>query len=120
MVGWIDVRIPLIFGEAGDAGAEDALLIAGDAAAAGGAVAWFDASAATGHAAGCACCMPRHAAGQALSRLLLARARGEVRFFRRVVAVVPEAAARQAVLDALTGDPIASGCFRLEGTSATV
>ncbi len=69
---------------------------------------------APGHAAGCACCVARGGAGVALGRLFERRAREEVAFFRRVLVVADEAG-RVAVVEALLGDPLASGRFRLEG-----
>ncbi|MCW3476830.1 hypothetical protein OL599_19875 [Rhodovastum sp. RN2-1] len=105
----MDARVPVVFGAVGDAGAGDALLIEGDAPApAGRTAARFAATAL--HVAGCLCCLPRSAAGAALGALFLARARGEVPFFRRVVAV---AADTDAVRAALADDPLAAGRFRL-------
>jgi hypothetical protein len=112
MSRFLDARIPLVFAEPAQAGPEDALLIEGGGAAEG-AIARFEVALTPYHPAGCVCCAPRNVAGQALSRLLLARARGEIPFFRRVVAVVGTDPGRQAVLAALEADPIASGCFRL-------
>jgi hypothetical protein len=112
MSRFIDARIPLIFAEAAQAHAEDAMLVEGDVPV-GAAVCRFEAGLAAGHPAGCACCTLRNGAAQALSRLFLARARGEIPFFRRVIAVVGTGAGRQAVLQALQTDPMASGCFRL-------
>ncbi|MDE2573876.1 MAG: hypothetical protein KGL55_01045, partial [Rhodospirillales bacterium] len=60
---------------------------------------------------GCACCLPRHGAAAALGALFLARARGEVPFFRRVLAVVRDAAAVRA---ALAGDVVTAARFRLD------
>jgi hypothetical protein len=107
-----DPRIPVMFGARGAAGAEDGLLLEGRGTDGPG-VAWFSLPKAA-HVLGCACCPPRNAAGQALGRLFLARARGESVFFRRVVAVVTSEAGRAAVLAALEGDPLASAAFRGE------
>lgn len=107
---FVDARIPLVFGAAEDATADDALLLEGDGAAAPGRE-WFTPA---DHPAGCACCGPRNAAGLALGRLLLARGRGTGPFFRRVVAVAETDAGRAAVSEALAGDPLASVCFRFE------
>ena len=103
-------KLALRFGMASEAGPEDALLLEGRGADAPG-QAWFTVPA-TGHAIGCACCLPRNEAGRALGRLLLARARGEGPFFRNVVAVVRTEAGRAAVEDALRRDPIAVAWFK--------
>jgi hypothetical protein len=109
----IDARIQVIFGSAAEAGQRDALLLEGDAEAPPGAISFTPAQA-SGHTLGCACCAPRNPAGQALGRLMLARARGETPFFTRVVAVLSTQEGRDAVLHALSADPLASGCFRLD------
>ncbi len=108
----LDARLPLVFGREDDAGEGDALLLEGVGPAAVDRD-WFTAAPATGHAENCACCVPRNAAGLALSRLLLARARSHGPRFGRVVAAVHSAAGRQAVLRALAEDPLAASCFRL-------
>jgi hypothetical protein len=107
---FVDLRIPLVFGAAEAASADDALLLEGDGTAASGRD-WFTLS---NHPVGCACCGPRNAAGVALGRLLLARGRGTGLFFRRVVAVTQTDAGRQAIQEALATDPLASTCFRLK------
>jgi hypothetical protein len=107
-----DARLPVVFGEVAAAGPDDGLLIEGDAPAPPGrAVARFAAGPRPWHAMGCACCVPRAAAAAALGRLYLARARGEVAFFHRVVAVVSDPAAVRA---ALAEDTLAAGRFRVE------
>ncbi|MBN8890536.1 MAG: hypothetical protein BGP12_06300 [Rhodospirillales bacterium 70-18] len=111
MTLFVDARVPVVFGPAELAGPEDALLLeAGQAAPAGAgpAVAWLAARAAS-HAVGCACCVPRGAVATALGGLFLARARGEVGFFRRVVAAVSDPAA---VRSALAEDRLLAGRFR--------
>jgi hypothetical protein len=106
-----DARVPVVFASLDAAGEEDGLLIEGDAAApAGRAVARFSANARPFHPPNCACCRPRAAAAAALGRLFQARARGEVAFFRRVVAVVADEAT---VREALTGDTLTAAWFRL-------
>jgi len=106
-----DARIPVVFADLAAAGPDDGLLIEGDAPAPPGhAVARFASGPRPWHARGCACCVPRAAAATALGRLFLARARGEVAFFRRVVAVVKDPAAVRA---ALAEDTLAAGRFRL-------
>ncbi len=102
-----DLRIPVVFGDLADAGPQDAVLAEGDLP---GAAAHFVPG--SGHAPGCACCVARGEAGRALAWLLHARARGEVPFFTRVVAVVTTDAARADIRSALASDPIASTCFK--------
>jgi hypothetical protein len=109
----LDARLPVAFGQEPDAGPTDALLLEGEGEPTPGRD-WFTASSATGHPAGCACCLPRNAAGQALSRLLLARARTHGPRFARVIAVTQTQAGRMAVLEALQTDPLASSCFVLK------
>jgi hypothetical protein len=107
-----DARVPVVFADLAAAGPDDGLLIEGDAPAPlGRAVARFASGPRPWHAPGCFCCAPRAAAAAALGRLYLARARGEVPFFRRVVAVVKDPAAVRA---ALAEDTLAGGRFRLD------
>ncbi len=108
----LDARIPLVFGLASDAGPADALLLEGEGDAAAMRD-WFVSGGESGHPVNCACCVPRNEAGQALSRLLLARARTHGPRFGRVIAVVHTPAGRAAVLAALDSDPLASSCFAL-------
>lgn len=102
MAAW-DARVPVLIGSEADAGADDAVLAEGGAA-------W---GALGGHAVDCACCAPRGAAASDLAALFLARARGEVPFFRRVVAVPVGEAGAIAIRAALRDDPFVSGRFRL-------
>jgi hypothetical protein len=108
-----DDRVAVHFGPPAP---DEAVLVEGDASAARGQpIAWFRLSPAlAGHAPGCACCVPRHPAAQALSRLFLARARGEVAWFRSV-AVLATLAGEAAVRAALADDQVSSGRFRLTG-----
>jgi hypothetical protein len=101
----IDARIPVAVGPAAMARADDAVLAEADLPRSG-------MTGAPGHPAGCACCLSRGAMAQALHRLFLARARGEVPFFRRVVVAAPDGAA---LAEALTGDAFVSGRYRAEG-----
>ncbi|MGI3778768.1 MAG: hypothetical protein ACRYGC_15875 [Janthinobacterium lividum] len=105
-----DGRIPVVIG--GAAGEGDAVLVEGDGALPAGAAARFT-LAAGGHAIGCACCVPRSDAGRALGRLFLARARGEVAAFARVVVVAASEEGRAAVEAAVGGDVVASARFRM-------
>lgn len=105
---FIDARVPVIFGQISDAGPDDALLIDGDMDAPEGRVV-VRLGTEPSHNAGCVCCVPRSAAGSALAGLFLARGRGTVTFFRRVVAVTAD---RAAVVEAIENDMLASGWFR--------
>lgn len=114
-----DGRVGVRFGAAGDAGPEDALLIEGIAAGEGGvpadrpAVARFTVPVRIAmHPLGCACCAPRGPVAEALGRLFLARARGELPWFRSVVAVTHSAAGAAAVRAALAGDVVTVARFR--------
>jgi hypothetical protein len=102
-----DLRIPVVFGDLSEAGAQDAVLAEGDVP---GAAAHFVPG--SGHAPGCACCAARGEAGRALAWLLHARARGQIPFFTRVIAVVATEAGRADVCSALVSDPIAATCFK--------
>ena len=106
-----DGRIAVVLG--GAAGEGDAVLLEGDGVLPEGAAARFTVEAG-GHVIGCACCVPRSDAGRALGRLFLARARGEVVAFGRVVAGTTSEAGRAAVAAAVAGDVVASARFRLE------
>ena len=106
----IDARIPVVFGAIADAGPDDALLIEGDAEAPEGrVVVRLMANATPAHIAGCVCCVPRSAAGSALAGLFLARGRGDVSYFRRVLAVTSNP---DAISTAIENDMLASGWFR--------
>lgn len=113
MVG--DERIPVRFGTVRDAGPEEALLLEGDLPADRGAVARFALSRRiAAHAPGCACCAPRRPVAIALGALFLARARGELPWFRSVVAVTQTAAGVDAVRAALAEDLLTAARFRLQ------
>ena len=110
----IDHRIPVRFGSFDEVTHYAALLIEGRAAApAGPPSARFEVRAMSGHPVGCACCVPRGPVAEALSRLYLARARGEAPFFAEVLAVTASSAGRRAVADALAADMLTKGRFRL-------
>ena len=114
MVESPDDRVPVRFGSAEVAGQDEALLVEGDTGVPPGhAGARFRLGPGlTGHPFGCACCVPRGPVAEALGRLFLARARGEVAFFRSVVVVAtPEGEA--AVRAALAEDQVSAGRFRL-------
>jgi hypothetical protein len=109
---FLDARIPVVFvADLAEVGAGDALLVECDAPAPEGAlVARFTAGG--DHGLACACCTGRSAAARALSDLFLARARGQAVFFKRVCVVSRSAEGRDAVMEALIGDVLASGWFR--------
>ena len=115
MLATPDMRIPVRFFPPATAGADSAWLIEGDAPAPGsGPVARFRLpTARIGHPVGCACCAPRGPVAEALSRLFLARARGEVAFFRDVLALPHDAAGAAAIRAALAQDSLLAGRFRL-------
>ena len=113
MVLLVDARLPVIFTTPDPTGPETALLIQDNAPApAGHPVARFTLPA-TAHPTGCACCLPRGPVAEALSYLFLARARGEISFFRQVLALPANAAGTAAIHAALTQDPVVSARFRL-------
>jgi hypothetical protein len=106
----IDARVPVRFGVADPAAA--VLIEAGRPDQPGCVLVRFAVPAAAGHIAGCACCTPRGELAEALRRLFLARARGEVAFFRSVsvfAAAETEAVVRGVVRD----DPMVAAWFRV-------
>jgi hypothetical protein len=102
-----DLRIQVVFGDLSEAGPHDAVLAEGNMAGAGASFV-----PGSGHPPGCSCCVGRSEAGRALAGLLHARARGEVSYFTRVVAVVKTEAGRAELCLALASDPVASLCFK--------
>jgi hypothetical protein len=96
----------------GPAGATAFVVGPGSAAPAGAPAEWLLPSA-PGHAAACLCCTPRAALAEALHRLFLRRARGEVPFFRRVVA-----AASETEIAAALADPLVASRFRPAAASS--
>ena len=89
-------RIPIRVGPAASVGPDSYVLFESDMPAG-----------APLHVAGCACCAPRSALARALARLFMARARGEVTYFREVV-VVGDKATLTAALD----DVVVAARFR--------
>jgi hypothetical protein len=110
----LDARIPVRFGPLDQAGGDDALIVEGGPAPRTGAAAVAFELDGGGHPAGCACCVARSPAAQALYALFQARAKGEVPFFRRVLAVTRTPEGDLAVWSAVRNDPLAAGRFRLE------
>jgi hypothetical protein len=115
MVESPDDRVPVRFGCGEAAGPDAALLVEGDAVvSAGHVMARFRlVPGLTGHPFGCVCCVPRGPVAEALGRLFLARARGDVAFFRAVVVVVATPGGEAAVRSALADDQVSAGRFRL-------
>jgi hypothetical protein len=107
-----DDRIPVRFGAAGP---DDAALIEGDLAVSPDQpLARFRLiPGRLGHPFGCVCCVPRGPVADALGRLFLARACGEVRWFC-AVAVLASPAGEAAVRAALAEDRIVAARFRLD------
>ena len=107
-----DPRIPVLRAAPSSLRPNDAVLLPpGAAAPPGHPVARLAATPA--HVPGCACCPPRGEAGRALGRLFLARARGEVAFFDRVLVLLPSDAAWAEVARAVAQDVLASARYRL-------
>lgn len=103
------MRIGVRFG--GVAGPEDAVLVEGGGTAGAAAVVErFRLVVDPMHGVGCACCAPRGPAAVALGRLFLARARGEVGWFSRVVVMASDAGAA-AVRAALAEDAVVMARF---------
>ena len=99
-----------------DAGADEAVLVEGAEEPAARAFERFDAE----HAIGCACCGARSPAATALDRLFQRRVRGQIDFFKGVVAVTTTAEGDLAVWAAVRNDPVASARYRLvDGPSGT-
>jgi hypothetical protein len=111
MVLFLDARIPVVFGDVASVNPDDAVLLDTDGAAPVAAAVARITPAAVSHPAGCACCLPRGKVAEALGALFLARVRGEVGFFRRVVICVQDQAAIRA---ALTEDALVSARFRAD------
>lgn len=108
----LDARIPVHLGPATPQADDDALLIEGDAHSAAQPAEHFTPQS-TAHAPNCACCAARGPAAIALGRLFQRRARGEIPFFRRVIALTESPEGDMAVWSALRDDPLASARFRL-------
>jgi hypothetical protein len=111
-MGQADMRIAVVMG--GAPGEGDAALVEDghDMPAAGYALRFALGVGKAGHVAGCACCMVRGPAADALTALFRARAMGMAPFFGRVV-VLASAAGEAAVAEALEGDVMARARFRV-------
>ncbi len=93
----VDARVAVVFGSASERQEGDVVLSVGLVGA--------------GHPGGCACCISRTAAADALGHLFLQRARGDVAFFRRVLVDTDEVG-EEVVRAALQSDPVVSARFR--------
>ncbi len=116
----VDARVAVRFGSLAEVGEDDALLVEGNAAVPDGCSAERFEPAAADHLTGCACCAGRSPAASALALLFQRRARAEVPFFRRIVAITTTSDGDLEVWNALRSDPLASARFRLEDSSQTV
>ncbi len=114
MPNFDDARIPVIFAPAAAAGAGDAVLVEGDAVVPAGLPVDRFAAGRPGHPTVCACCAPRGAVAVAMHRMFLARARGSIAFFGRLV-VAAGPTGQAAVREALASDGFLIGRYRLEG-----
>ena len=114
----LDARIPVRLTRCAAGAGESAWLAQDDVAVPDGVpVVRFRLSPSSwGHPWGCACCVPRGPVSAAFGRLFLARARGEMAFFRDVWVVTRDAAGEAAVRDALAHDPVLSARYRLVGS----
>jgi hypothetical protein len=122
MAWTVDARIPLLM--VADKAALQAALASGEAAVLAGSAAEVPAGAvaverfepaAAAHPLACACCTGRGPAALALDRLFQARVRGSVGWFRRVVALAPDEAARAELAAALFDDALTAARFRPAG-----
>lgn len=109
-----DDRIPVRFGGLDDAEPHDALLLEGDLPADRAAAMRFVPPRLGAHPIGCACCGPRNPVAMMLGALFLARARGELPWFRSVLAVTRTPAGEAAVRAALEEDVVTAARFREE------
>lgn len=106
-----DSRIPVVFGTLAEARPDDALLLDVAVPAPPGRVVGRVGAAALLHAAGCNCCVSRDGVAQAMGALFVARARGEVAPFPRLLVALDPAGAA-AARAALAGDRLVAGRYR--------
>lgn len=107
------MRIPVRFG--GNAVPGEALLVeAGNTPTEPGYAMFFESRTKFGHSAGCACCLPRGPAADALLRMFRARSTGAAPFFQSV-RVVASPAGEEAVREALALDVVAKARYVEEG-----
>ena len=108
-----DGRIPVAFAAAVPQASGAALLVEGDAAVPSGTIFERFPAEKRRHPFGCVCCRSRSPAAQALSRLLLAYARGEISAMSGVLVLVATEAGRDSVCAALETDVVLQARFRL-------
>ncbi|WP_158802597.1 MULTISPECIES: hypothetical protein [unclassified Acidisoma] len=109
----IDARIPISIVTVPSGTPDAASLVEGDGEVAAGVAAAYFQEVLPSHAPGCACCLPRSAAGAALGALFRARALGTVPFFTRVEVLLATPSAEAALRQAVEADPVAASYFRL-------
>jgi hypothetical protein len=121
MAWTLDARIPLtLLADAGALaaalaeGPPAAVLLEAGAAAPSGAVAEARFDATLPHAVACACCQGRGPVAEALDRLFLARVRGQVPWFQRVLALAEIPPGQALVAAALVADAVTAARFRRE------
>ncbi len=116
MAPFLDARIPVHFTPQAQAQAECAWLLQDDAPAPPDMpTARFHLPAVQAdHPADCRCCQPRGPVVMALSGLFLARVRGEIGFFRHVIAITLNQQGEDAVKAALASDPFLLARFRAD------
>ncbi len=116
-----DPRIEIVFTLECPRGAQEAVMVersglsSDDGSRAGPGTTYFSVQEQErkGHTYGCLCCTPRDPVAAALNRLFLARAKGEMAWFTRVVALVQTVPGRLAVTQAIASDPLVAARFRL-------
>ncbi|MBV9537779.1 MAG: hypothetical protein JOY70_02470 [Acidisphaera sp.] len=108
----MDARLPVLFGALEQAGPNDAVLVEAEALPPARFGVAFRPLLAV-NLAPCPCCAPRGRLASALAALFAARARGDVPFFDRIVAVLETRAAVGAVQLVLSADPFCASRFRL-------
>jgi hypothetical protein len=109
----IDARIPIAIVSKLSGGTDAASLVEGDGEIAPGVATAYFKEALPAHAPGCACCLPRSAAGAALGALFRARALATVPFFTRVEVLLATPSGEAALRQAVEADPVAASYFRL-------
>lgn len=112
-----DIRIPVRFGPLASLRPEEAVLAPSAipmSAMPGHAVQTYEAPSAPpgSHPVACACCVPRGPIASAMTRLFLARMRGEAPFFTAVLAADAYPGAEAAIREAIRRDPLVGSRFR--------
>lgn len=111
----IDGRIPVAFAASVPQASREVLLVEGDAPVPAGTIVERFLAEKGRHPVGCVCCRPRSPAAQALSRLYLAYARGEISSISGVLVLTATEAARDSIVAALEADVVLRARFRLAG-----